>query len=143
MSMTAAEFRQLLNESVGGSDERYMHPVNQEFTFTSGVFNALKQVDGRWFVDLVAIKLAPLYAKAWLAGEASVGVIKVEVFAPGQHAEAARVTLLLEDDMPDAATELVEVCDFPVGVWTFYLGTDSAAPNSSKYLTNLYLPQEH
>jgi hypothetical protein len=143
MSMTAEKFQQLLDDSVGGSDERYMHPLNQEFTFTMGVLNALHPVDGRWFVDLVAMKVAPLYAKAWLAGEASVGVVKVEVFAPGQHAEAARVTLSLEDDVPVAFSELVEVCDFPVGVWSFYLGTDSAAPNSSRYLTNLYLPQEH
>lgn len=142
MSLSATEFRQLLDESAGGSEERYLHPVNQEFTFTSGVFNALRPVNGRWFVDLVAEQLAPLYAKAWLENNASIGIVILQVFGPAEHSDAARVTLSLKDGEPPAFTEMVAQCEVPEGVWTFYLGTDTAL-RAGNYITNLYLPQEH
>jgi len=143
MESSASALTQLMDSFAGGSPGVYLHPVNQQFTFTEGVYQAARSVNARWLVDLVAMKMAPLYAKAWLEGNASVGIITLEVYKPGEHpGVAGRITLSLLDNQPPAFVEQVSAGDFPPGTWKFYLATD-AAQRSGQYITNLYLPQEH
>lgn len=161
MTCTATDLERSMNDFVGGSQGRYRHALNRRFIYTEGVKATAELAEAYWLLDLVGLKMAPAYAKAWKAGKASVGIVTLEVFEGAEdslvpamtvgaaldHGKsapfgiAARVTLELEDDKPSAFTEDIEVTDFPAGKWTFYLGTDEVGPD--EYVTTMCLPQEY
>lgn len=142
MACSAPDLNRVMAQYSGGSENRYRHPFNRRFIFSEGVHAVAQSVGAFWLVDLVALKLAPLYAKAWLAGETGLGTVKLEVYPRGRESgPAATVRLSLADDTPDAYAEDVATTDFPEGVWTFILGTDQIAEDS--YVTNMYLLSEH
>jgi hypothetical protein len=146
MTCTANDLKRTMDEFTGGSDNRYRHQFNGRFIYTEGVKQVAGLAGAYWLLDTLALKIAPLYAKAWLADEVGIGIVKLVVFTDEQQAADstlpnARLTLLLHDDVPEAYSEDIVFTTFPDGEWTFYLGTDQVAENS--YVTTVYLPQEH
>lgn len=142
MAITADDLKQVMQLYLGGSDQRYRHQFNRKFIYTEGVHDVAKHTGAFWLLDIVALKMAPLYASAWLREEASIGIVKFEVHAPGtKEGVAATVTLSLQDGEPAAFSENIAYTDFPEGSWMFFMGTDEIAPD--EYVTTMYLPQEH
>lgn len=150
-----------MNDFVGGSEGRTRHALNRKFIYTDGVKEMAERAEAYWLLDLVALQMAPIYAKAWKAGNAGIGIVTLEVFDRSAQAQpqpmtvgavladkeqaplrvAARAALSLEDDAPLAFSEDIGFTDFPVGKWTFYLGTDEVGPD--EYVTTMCLPQEY
>jgi hypothetical protein len=94
----------------------------------------------------MALKIAPIYAKAWLENRVGIGIVKLWVFTPAERAAdsnlpAARLSLSLTDTDPVAYVENIAYTDFPEGEWVLRLGTDEIGPES--YVTTAYLPREH
>jgi hypothetical protein len=133
----------LMNEFSGGSENRYRHAFNPRFIYTEGVREAAKLAGAFWLLDIMALKMAPLYHAAWMKGNASVGIVTLEVYSPENRplGAEAKVVLSLEDDAPNAYEELIPCTDFPEGNWNFYFGTDQVGPED--YVTTVCLPQEY
>lgn len=142
MDCSAQDLERVIARYSGGSEKRYVHQFNRKFIFTEGVLAVAQTAGAFWLLDLVALKLAPLYAKAWLAGETGLGAVKLEVYPRGRESgPAATVRLSLQDDAPDAYAEDLDLTDFPEGAWTFMLGTDQVDEDS--YVSTMYLLSEH
>jgi hypothetical protein len=112
-------------------------PQGESPSFRAGRMS--KAANASWLADLVAFQLAPAYARAWLEGMASIGIVGVSV-TPGPRGNHAWVRLQLDDDHPALAEE-VAVTDFPEGCWEFYLGTDEGP--GGIVVTTMILPQEY
>jgi hypothetical protein len=146
MTCTAQELNLAMAEFSGGSDERFRHAFNRKFIYTAGVQEVAELAGAYWLIDTLALKIAPIYAKAWLANQVGIGVVKLKVFSDAEHAAeshlpAARLSFTLTDDGPNAYAEDITFTTFPEGEWVLFLGTDEIGPNS--YVTTVYLPQEH
>jgi hypothetical protein len=140
MAYDAQDLRRLMQEFSGGSDQRYRHTFNRRFIYTEGVQAVAEAAGAYWLLDKVALELAPLYAKAWLEGNASIGIVKFTVPKDGTEQRPV-VILSLADDAPPAYELALDFTTFPEGDWVFFLGTDEIGPES--YVTTMYLPQEH
>jgi hypothetical protein len=152
MSCTASELMETMDSFSGGSDGRYRHRMNPKFIYTEGVKEATERAEAGWLVDTMALAMAPIYAKAWLAGKAGIGIVTLVVRTAEEIAAAekdptalvlpvARVELSLVDDEPPAYAEDIPYTDFPEGKWNFYFGTDEIGPD--QYVTTVCLPQEY
>lgn len=161
MACTAKDLERSMNGFIGGSDGRTRHALNRKFIYTDGVKTMAERAEAYWLLDMVALQMAPIYAKAWMAGNAGIGIVTLEVFErsmpePAQPLTvgavladkedttlkaAALATLSLEDEAPLAFSEEIGFTDFPAGKWTFYLGTDEVGPD--EYVTTMCLPQEY
>jgi hypothetical protein len=144
MASTPEALRSVINEYMGGSEQRYRHALNRRLIYTAGIKALADQAGAYWLIDLVAFEAAPIYHKAWLAGRASIGILKLKVFTPEERAACghdARLTLSLEDEAPDVFTHTLPATDFPVGEWALWMGTDEIGEHD--YITTLYLPEEH
>lgn len=161
MSCTADELRAATRHFIGGSEGRIRHALNRKLIYTEGMQAVAETAGAYWLIDLIALKMAPMFAKAWKDGKAGIGIVTLEV--PGvpattpplaltiaavvQHkvGESARtvsrITLSLEDDQPVAFEEKIDFTDFPPGTWQFYLGTDELGPDD--YVTTLHIPEEY
>lgn len=139
MSCTASELQRGINEFIGGSLGRTRHPLNPQFIYSEGVEEVAELAGAYWLLDWVALKLAPVYAQAWMAGECSIGIITLNVRS-GEPRRAS-IELSLRDDGPPAVVEEVRATDFPEGCWKFYLGTDEIGDD--QYVTTMILPQEY
>lgn len=140
MTCNAQTLQETISRYAGGSDTRYRHTFNRRFIYSAGVQAVAELAGAYWLVDMIALQMAPVYAKAWLAGKAGLGIVKVKVPPKGSE-EQATVSLSLQDDEPAAITEKLSFTTFPEGEWTFYLGTDDQG--NEDYITNMYLPVEH
>jgi hypothetical protein len=142
MACDAHDLNQVMQQYLGGSDQRYRHQFNPRFIYTEGVRDMAQTAGAYWLLDIVGLKMAPLYAQAWLKEEASIGIIKLVVHAPGtKEGVAATVSLSLQDGAPPAFVENIAYTDFPEGEWMFFMGTDEVGPE--QYVSTMYLPQEH
>jgi hypothetical protein len=144
MGCTPQDLRAVMDGFVGGSVQRYRHALNRRFIYTAGVEAVAETAGAYWLLDIVALKMAGLYASAWRAGTASIGLVTVEVHERGAEARppaAATISLSLEDDAPPAFTEDIDFTDFPEGKWTFYLGTDEEGDDA--FVTTMMVPQEY
>ena len=146
MKCTAEELKRAMDEFSGGSDERYRHAFNRKFIYTAGVQKVAELVGAYWLLDTLALKISPIFAKAWLSNLVGIGIVKLQVFTVAEHAAdsklpAARLSLSLTDEGPKAYVEDITFTDFPEGELVLFLGTDEIGPNS--YVTTVYLPQEH
>lgn len=141
MACDASTLRRVMDDYFGGSTTRYRHPLNPRMIFTEGVKSAADAAGAYWLIDLVALFMVDSYAAAWLAGHASIGIITVTVVANGAQGSQATVCLSLEDDAPDVFKTAIDMTDFPVGQWRFYLGTDEVGQDA--YVTTMLLPQEY
>jgi hypothetical protein len=140
MAYDAQDLRRLMQEFSGGSDKRYRHTFNRRFIYTEGVQAVAEAAGAYWLLDKVALELAPLYAKAWLEENASIGVVKFTVPKDGAGSRPV-VVLSLADDAPPAYEQALDFTTFPEGEWVFFLGTDEVGPES--YVTTMCLPQEY
>jgi ABC-type dipeptide/oligopeptide/nickel transport system permease subunit len=138
MSCTAQRLNEVMAEYMGGSERRYRHQFNPRFIYTEGAQAVAEAAGAYWLLDLIGLEISPIYAAAWLKGEASIGIVTLEVF--GDKA-SAKVTLSLEDDAPVAFERDLTYTDFPQGKWNFYLGTDEIGEDS--YVTTLMIPAEY
>lgn len=145
MAYDAQDLRRLMQEFSGGSDQRYRHTFNRRFIYTEGVQAVAEAAGAYWLLDKIALEVAPIYARAWLEGNASIGIVKFSVPTAESAAQQPRlypvVTLSLADDAPAAYEQALDFTTFPEGEWLFFLGTDEIGPDS--YVTTMYLPQEH
>ena len=136
MICTAAEMSRTIQDFANGTDERYTSFMFPKMLFTEGMRVVAEKAGAFWLVELIGLRMAPLYAAAWLEGKASIGVVKLQV--DGGKAE---VVLTLQDDEPPAFSESISPTTFPEGEWLFFLGTDPVGPD--EYVSTLYLPSEH
>jgi hypothetical protein len=146
MTCTAQELNHAMAEFSGGSDERFRHAFNRKFIYTAGVQKVAELAGAYWLIDTMALKIGPIFAKAWLGNLVGIGVVKLQVFTAAEHAAeahlpAARLSLTLTDEGPAAYVEDITFTTFPEGEWVLFLGTDEIGPDS--YVTTVYLPQEH
>lgn len=135
MSCDAQTLTQVIQSFSGGSDKRYRHQFKRRVIFTEGMKEVAEKAGGFWLIDDIAILAAPIFAKAWEAGEVGIGIIKLVVTN-----NTARMTLSLSDDKEPQLLQDVPYTDFPEGEWNFYLGTDQ---DEHGYITTMYLPSEH
>jgi hypothetical protein len=136
MSCDAQTLKQTIQSFSGGSDERYRHQFNPRMIYTEGMKAVAETAEAHWLVLDIAILAAPKFAKAWMDGEAGIGVVCLTV----AEDDTARMTLSLSDDKEPELLQDIPFTDFPNGEWKFFLGTDQDADG---YLTTLYLPSEH
>jgi hypothetical protein len=146
MTCTAQELNHAMDEFSGGSEERFRHPFSRKFLYTAGVQQVAELAGAYWLIDTLALKIAPIFAKAWSENRVGIGIVKLHVFTDAEHAAdsslpAARLSLSLTDNGPNAYVEDITFTDFPQGEWLLFLGTDEIGPN--RYVTTVYLPQEH
>jgi hypothetical protein len=146
MACIAQDLVAEMNQFVGGSEDRYRHAFNRKLIYTGGVQAMAERAGAYWLIDTIAISIAPIYAKAWLADETGIGVVTLKVFTDAERAQdrslpAARVSLSLKDEAPAAFTQDIALTDFPEGEWQLFLGTDQIARDS--YVTTVCLPQEY
>lgn len=122
MMCQPSELKNTMHEFVGGSDGRYQHALNRKMIYSEGMKAVAEIAAAYWLIDMIALQMAGIYAKAWRAGTAGTGIVTVTVPAAG--GPNATVELSLEDDSPPAVKEELSFTTFPEGVWNFYLGTD-------------------
>lgn len=141
MTCTANELKDTMRQFRGGSDKRYRHNLNPAFIYTEGTREVAVKAEAYWLLDLMALELAPVYAKAWLANETGIGMVKLEVYPEGASGPGAKLTLSLADDTPDAVTRPIRFTTFPEGTWMFYFGTDEDGEDN--YVTTVMIPEEY
>lgn len=137
MATSADKLHAVINGFLGGSENRYRHHFNRAFIFTEGMKAVADEAGAYWLIDEMALVLAPVYAKAWLAEAASIGIVDFHVTEAG----VGRLTLSLADDQPPAVDKTIDQTDFPPGQWQFYFGTDQAGPD--QYVTTCLVPPEY
>ena len=121
----------------GGSSGRFQHPLNPAFIFTEGTKAALEVANAQWLLDLIALEMAPLYARAWMSGEASVALVRVAV----STVRAARLELIVADEGPPAFVKTLAFVDLPEGEWQFFLATDEV--DDEICVTTCMVPPEY
>lgn len=132
---TAADLKQVMDQYLGGSETRYQHWANKQFIMSEGL-RAVAQVAGaHWWEDVLALEVAPLVLKAFLAGEHAFGIVQLAV-----SGGKATAHLSLEDDAPPAWSKTIDFTDFPDGEWSFYLGIDEGPGG---FVVTGFIPQEY
>lgn len=144
MSTDAYNLRRVMDEYLGGSETRYRHTFNRRFLYSEGMQAVAQAAGAYWLLDKVAFELAPLYAKAWLEGNTTIGIVKFTVPTEESKTRQPRLypvlTLSLANGEPPAYEQALDFTTFPEGDWVFYLSTDEISPDS--YVTIMYLRQE-
>ena len=132
----------VLSQYQGGSEGRYRHRLNRRFIYSDGVKAMAEAAQAYWLVDLMALAVAPVYARAWKKGEVGTGIVTLAVQPKsGGSGQDGVLTLMLADNKPAAFTQSVRGVDYPLGEWSFYFGTDEIA--ADEYVTTVCLPQEY
>lgn len=132
---SATDLKQVMDQYLGGSETRYRHWANKKFIMSEGLRAVAQTAGAHWWEDLLALEVAPIVLKAFLAGEHAFGIVRLSV-AEGR----ANAALSLQDDVPPAWSKSIDFTDFPEGEWTFYLGIDEGP---SGFVVTGFIPQEY
>lgn len=143
MACTPAELTQEMNQFIGGTEKRYRHWANQKFIISEGLMAVAEKAGAHWFLDILALEVVPLYAKAWLDGTAGIAEVNLQVLTSSAQEEKAPGAYIevFFDERTAVFSRHIEFTDFPEGEWSFLLGTDQVGEDS--YITSAFLTQEY
>lgn len=108
----------------------FHHPGAPGFVYTEGLRALVQTAKAHWLLDLVAERLAPVYARAWQNKQANTAQVTLEVGAPDKLGQSAQLDFRLDEDATPQVIETIGFLDFPVGTWLVRLWTNELADGS-------------
>lgn len=137
------DLQKIVSVPRNGANGLFRHAFNKAFLYSDGVQEMAQLAQAFWLLDILALRLEPVFAKAWGSGEVGVGVVLLEVFESPQDGVKARVRLLGDtSDASDLAQVTVPMTDFPPGEWQLFLGRDQM-DDKGAMATTCILPTEY